>query len=209
MRFHGVSSATRLLAIVLAVSLATGAEVPRVQDRDREVLEASIDFLMDVKNEENKDLAFDRDYLDRTRIVVDNTTVGDRDPLFETALKVAGEAKSLYRKEVGAAWSQRNSEPSVPTAAFRFRDRRVVIDDLDALAERAGGGLSFDLAFRKNHPKARCWVKVSLPGYSRDGSTAVVLFRIGPDPHGAAWLYQLARFQGRWNVAWRRFVYNE
>jgi hypothetical protein len=179
------------------MSLVTGAEAPPVQDRDREVLEASIDFLMDVKNKEDKD---------RTLIVVDSTTTGNKDPLFETALIVAGEAKGLYRREVGAAWSQRNSGPPVPTAAFRFRDRRIVIDDLDALAERSGGGDSFAVAFLEKHPKARCWVAETLPGYSRDGRTAVVLFRIGPHPHGAAWLYQLALFQERWNVAWRRYI---
>jgi hypothetical protein len=39
-----------------------------------------------------------------------------------------------------------------------------------------------------------------LPGYSRDGLTALVDFTFGPTPHGAVGFYLLKKVKGRWEI---------
>jgi len=57
-----------------------------------------------------------------------------------------------------------------------------------------------DLGFSTQFPKARGFVESSLPGYSRDGSTAVVLFSFGQTPHGAIGHYLLSKKYGHWEI---------
>ena len=51
------------------------------------------------------------------------------------------------------------------------------------------------------------WVEVFLPGYSEDGKRAVLRFSYGPNPHGAAGTYLLAKTNKTWNVVWRVFAH--
>ena len=52
---------------------------------------------------------------------------------------------------------------------------------------------------------ARCWVEVMLPGYSADGSKAIIRLIYGPTAHGARGTYLLAKRNGKWIVVWRVF----
>jgi len=57
-----------------------------------------------------------------------------------------------------------------------------------------------DLGFCSQFPDARGYVESFLPGYSRDGRTALVLFSFGPTPHGAIGCYLLSKTNGRWEI---------
>jgi hypothetical protein len=49
----------------------------------------------------------------------------------------------------------------------------------------------------------RGYAECSLPGYSRDGQTAVICFWWGPTAHGAGGCYILRKSRGCWNVSER------
>ena len=53
------------------------------------------------------------------------------------------------------------------------------------------------LEFCFQFPKARGYVETLLPGYSRDGLTALVVFSFGPTVHGAVGYYLLRKVEGR------------
>ncbi len=57
-----------------------------------------------------------------------------------------------------------------------------------------------DLEFSARFPDARGYVETYLPGYSRDGATALVVFTFGPTPHGAMGCYLLGKMEGQWEI---------
>jgi hypothetical protein len=59
--------------------------------------------------------------------------------------------------------------------------------------------------FEDVFPKARAWVEAYVPGYSKDGKTAIVRARFGPAGHLATLTAILNLQGGKWNVVWRRF----
>lgn len=189
-----------VIAILVASVFISGAEPVGVQDRDREVLEAVLNDLTDPRNPEHRVLNPDQlnlrgIVLHRMTGLVDGWFLG---PALEEAVEKRGSIK-----DVGAAWLRRNSGPPVPTRDLRLRIKEAQVDDLVAMAEKSGGGDAFAEAFVKKYPRSWGWVIPTLPGFSRDGRTAAVLFRDGPSPHGSVYAYQLVRFQDRWNVTWR------
>jgi hypothetical protein len=201
MRLPRVRFTVRLMSVAVAAwVLSSGADPARVQDRDREVLEAVLNDVMDPRNPEYRGL--DPGQLNRRGIVLHRMT-GLRDEWFLGPALEEGVEKRGVIKEVGAAWSRRNSGPPVPTRELRLRIKEAQLDDLDAMAEKTVGADAFADAFVKKHPRSWGWVIPTLPGFSRDGRTAAVLLRDGPSPHGSVWAYQLVRFQDRWNVTWR------
>ena len=62
---------------------------------------------------------------------------------------------------------------------------------------RALGPIDRDLGFSARFPDARGYVETHLPGYSRDGATALVVFTFGPTPHGATGCYLLGKMEGQ------------
>jgi hypothetical protein len=54
--------------------------------------------------------------------------------------------------------------------------------------------------FPAQFPDARGYVETYLPGYSRDGATALVVFTFGPTPHGAMGCYLLGKVKGQWEI---------
>jgi hypothetical protein len=53
----------------------------------------------------------------------------------------------------------------------------------------------------------RGWVEVQLPGYSKDGQTALLRFTFGPTPHGSDGFYLLRKVKGRWEIIAKRLSY--
>jgi len=47
----------------------------------------------------------------------------------------------------------------------------------------------------------------NLPGYSSDGQTALLVFRLGPSSHGAVGYYCLTKRAGRWAITGGRIGY--
>ena len=88
--------------------------------------------------------------------------------------------------------------------------RRVSVPDValyassdHVLVERLPRGWGF----RRDYPDARCFVELSLPAYSDDGTLAVVLANVGPvgwHPASGAWV--LERRGRRWVVRARFFI---
>lgn len=64
------------------------------------------------------------------------------------------------------------------------------------------GGRRFFRTFEEAHPNARGWVKTYLPGYSKDGSRAIVRAAVGPSAHGAMVTALLEKRGDQWVVKW-------
>jgi hypothetical protein len=57
-------------------------------------------------------------------------------------------------------------------------------------------------AFEKAYPQAKGWLDSYLPGYSRDGTRAVVRAGVGPSAHGAMLTAVLEKTGDKWLVKW-------
>ena len=56
--------------------------------------------------------------------------------------------------------------------------------------------------FEGTHPKARGWLEAYLPGYSKDGTLAVVRAGVGPWAHAAMLTAVLQKTGDKWVVKW-------
>jgi hypothetical protein len=59
-------------------------------------------------------------------------------------------------------------------------------------------------AMQRVYPKANAFVRVTLPGYDKDGTSAVVQFWFGPSEHGSFAIYHLSKVGGLWRVDWHQ-----
>jgi hypothetical protein len=82
-----------------------------------------------------------------------------------------------------------------------FSARIVVADLTDKTGSRTYG------AFEKAHPKARGFARAYLPGYSKDGTRAVVRASVGPSPHGAMVTALLEKLGDKWVVKWHHIAW--
>lgn len=57
-------------------------------------------------------------------------------------------------------------------------------------------------SFEDVHPKARGWLEAYLPGYSADGTRAVVRAGVGPWAHAAMLTAVLEKRSEKWTVVW-------
>ena len=63
--------------------------------------------------------------------------------------------------------------------------------------------------FEDVFPQARGWVEAWVPGYSKDGKTAIVRARVGPTEKWATLTAIMKLQQGKWTVAWKKYsIYN-
>jgi hypothetical protein len=100
--------------------------------------------------------------------------------------------------EVAESLVQRNAKPT-SLRGWGFAEG-IAVADL---------GPTSDLVSRTppEYPDAKAYAIVFLPGYSKDGRTAVVQFDFGPTPHGASATYLLVRTEGGWTVTQSALVY--
>lgn len=80
-------------------------------------------------------------------------------------------------------------EPIVVGDVLKGSDRRVHLDK-----------------FLENYPEARCWVEAWVPGFSKDGNTALVRARIGPTAKSATVTAIVKKGTGGWAVAWHIYA---
>jgi hypothetical protein len=81
----------------------------------------------------------------------------------------------------------------------------IVVTDLTEMRKQRRSFHSFE----DTHPKARGWLEAYLPGYSKDGTRAVVRAGVGPWAHAAMLTAVLEKRGDKWFVAWyhvARFV---
>jgi hypothetical protein len=201
-----------LLLVIAAAAVAMGYERTqawwrslRERARDYEILEAALEDIIDPENPEYDVSA--RSEIQGKVLVLDSksfTSMRDiylpQDDLNEHVIQKDGQS---VPEEIGADLRRRNSGESASFSDFKPRDRRILVRDLD---EEVGDLSEFRAreAFWTKYPDPIGYVRAYLPGYSRDGKTAVVVMDDGPSYlHPRAWTFFLERLGGRWKVKWR------
>jgi hypothetical protein len=188
-----------LLCIACAVVSPVSAAPP--DERDRQVLETLLLHLV-------KDSKFDM-----TRVATKGATIilHTRTPEktgFLMTQQIRGEigertlpddAESDMRRRNTPADAKPDTYDSV-TASYTnltFAVGIVVANLAEIWKERR----SFT-SFQDAYPKARGWLEAYLPGYSKDGTRAVVRASVGPWEHAAMLTAVLEKRGDEWTVAW-------
>jgi hypothetical protein len=177
--------------------------------RDYAVLEATLNDLASPKNPEYKYAIRDGGFVGR-EIVVDETTIQ------YCSIEVTCETENIDREDARSIpidiqkdIIRRQKEPARSLMDFKPANPHVIVCDVDKLLEGVTGIAVFD-KLRKEYPAAWAYVRVNMPGYSKDGKSAVVLVEGGPNGgHGASWVYMLTKKGKPWEVQWRHFVATE
>jgi hypothetical protein len=148
------------------------------------------------------------------QIILDPMTVGGFSQNDEHQLKVEVD---FYHKvqaiseEIAEDLKRRNPEKPISLAGYKSPSPMIVVEKLipekifdsstgEYLTEEASQEYRFRMA---GSPRGCGYLIAWLPGYSKDGNTAVLRAHCGPWPHGATLTYKLARKDGRWTVVWR------
>jgi hypothetical protein len=93
-------------------------------------------------------------------------------------------------------------------ADFKPSNPNILIRDLDKMLKISDFKFIHD--FMRKYPTAWGYVWANLPGYSKDGKSAIIVFEGGPNgEHGMAWVYMLTRSGKRWEVKWRHLNLRE
>ena len=91
-------------------------------------------------------------------------------------------------------------------ADFKPANPNIIVQDLDSMLEEPQGIFDDSLnAIRKKYPTAWGYVWAYLPGYYKDGLSAVVVFDWPGGRHGGDAVYMVRKDKRRWNVVWRHF----
>ena len=181
------------------------AAVPPVipDERDGRVLEALLLHLL-------RDPQFDMTRMPTNQgtIVLHIRTPANSDPFQDNDAGI-GNRTQRVQKDVIQDFRRRNWAPTSnpdkyePVAAFYTNltfDARITIVDLRRLPSDRGS-IS---PFLNSYPKARGCVEAFLPGYSKDGMSAMIYGFAGPSPHGAIVIASLQNAGKGWDVEWCR-----
>jgi uncharacterized protein len=172
---------------------SNNAQPAKLLPEDAEVLEAA---LSDMAQYDGKD--FELSFINPGKSIRLLDRTGTANPFTESQMNVELDERQANDIDLKMRQSllSRNSK-EVSLADLRFSDDRIQL-----------GKESFGLRKRiADQEKLRGWVAVCLPGYSADGSRAVLRFWFGPTPHGAAGTYLLSKIGGKWSVIWRDFAH--
>lgn len=115
----------------------------------------------------------------------------------------SGTLRDLRRRNVPAEAKPEAYDAVVASYSNLTFAAGIVVADLTELRKRRP---SYH-AFEDTYPKARGWLMAYLPGFSKDGSWALVRADIGPSSHGAMLTAVLARREARWIVQWYHIAY--
>ncbi len=175
--------------------------------RDYAVLEAALNDLTSRKNPEYK--YHIQNVGPGQEIVIGDTTC--KYTLFidlaQATQNIDHEDARSIPKDVQADFDRRRQEAPRSLADFKPANPDIIVYDLIRLFENQSQHYK---AFRKAYPKAWGYVWAFLPGYSRDGKNAVVVFQSGGfGNHGENWVYLLTREGRRWVVQWRHCILGE
>jgi hypothetical protein len=179
---------------------------PWDRDRDRQVIEAALDELVDPRNPENA-ISYPANSVARSEVVLGEMTYPDGFADCESSGQGTGRG---VEDETRSDLARRNGGGGLPLKELGPGWRRPIrLDDLERLYERGiEAGEPFWDYFHRCHPNACGWLEVSLPGYSRDGRTAIVRFA-RPSYHGEFWTYALNKNVTGWKVSRREHEMGE
>ena len=181
---------------------------PEEKKRDYAVIETCLIDLTDPKSPANKN-SVKNGHVGKYVVLGPITSRSDgclsREDL-PSLLEGADEGQKIP-EEIGDELRQRNS--GAPVSLADFRSSKTVIRIRDPYAEFKE---SFDTLFAesywKKYPDSWRYVYAFLPGYSKDGKTAVVVFDTGPSPHGEEVTFLLVKSEAGWKVKWRNFHFS-
>jgi hypothetical protein len=149
-----------------------------------------------------------------TKIVLDPMTAGD-DKLIgqgwlngeiNSYLDYKGYKEEAGLDELGDDLRRRNPKKLISLAGYKSPSPKILMENLLAPYPVAKDpeDAAIDYRFRiADLPNATRYVIAWLPGYSKDGNTAVFRAFFGPTMHGATLTYKLAKKDGKWTVVWR------
>lgn len=169
--------------------------------RDYAVLEAALN---DLSSPENPEYKYHIQNVGPGReIVIDNNTCK-----FKILIDLDRESHSIDGRDTRSIptdiqddFKRRDDEPHRSLADFKPANPDIIVRDLDRMFEEADDPLE---EFSKRYPTAWGYVWAYLPGYSKDGKSAIVVFEGGPNgSHGLNWVYMLTKGEKRWEVRWR------
>lgn len=98
--------------------------------------------------------------------------------------------------EASESLRQRNIK-AAPLGGLKF-GKAVIVADIEKVPPEFNA---------REYSEAKAYAHVWLPGYSKDGSTAVVRLSFGPTPHGATATYLLTKTDSAWKVTKWAFAY--
>ena len=191
-----------MLGLTFAFILPVSGAAPAIpDDRDRQVLESLLLHLL-------ADSQFHiTSGATKTPVIMLHVRTPEKTGLITPDQIRADVGDRVLPDEAGNDLRSRNTPAHSPagtydaTVAFytnlTFVPRIVVAD----LSETWNRPFSIQ-AFEDAYPKACGWAEAYLPGYSKDGSQAVVRAEVGPTPHGAAVTALLNRKGDKWVVKW-------
>ncbi len=150
---------------------------------------------------------------DLTRVATNGTTIvlHTRTPeqtgfLLSQQIRSEIDSKTLPR-DAEQDLRRRNSPPNVKPDTYQAVEASftnltfsagIVVADLSPVWNQ----IPAYVALERSYPTARGWVRPYLPGYSKDGSRAIVRAGVGPTPHGATVTALLERSGDKWVVKW-------
>jgi hypothetical protein len=181
---------------------------PWDRDRDCRVIEAALDDVLDPRNPENAIVYEEKGGPDAEVVLHELTATLDWSDRGEPA----GERpEELAEKQADSDLSRRNGGGVFPVRELGLSARRLIrsadlvqLDD-EALEKRS----ALYEYFQERFPRACGWLDVTLPGYSRDGKTSIVVFVRYSGGHAAIWSYALRLTPTGWRVARRKRDFTE
>jgi hypothetical protein len=142
------------------------------------------------------------------KIILDPMTVGyfegQEHHQFDREAKDGMEQAELV--ELGDDLERRNPDKLISLAGYKSPSPKILVENLIAPSpgKKNPKERTIDYRFRlKVLPHGSHFLIAWLPGYSKDGNTAVFRAFFGPTMHGATLTYKLAKKDGKWTVVWR------
>jgi hypothetical protein len=168
-------------------------------ERDRQVLEALLLHLLADKEFDMREAA-----PTGTTIVLHAKCMTGK--IYAPQLKVDIHGRTLPADAERDLYT-RNEKAKAQAASFSDLKFAAGIVVADSLHQREKMGRDTAFPFAQAFPTARGYVSAYLPGYSEDGTQAIVRARIGPTSHGATVTAVLEKKADRWIVKWHRFAF--
>jgi hypothetical protein len=193
-----ITSLLALASLACLPELGRSDQGPAAErDPDHRLFEL---VLLDLANEGNRTLST---RAGRTKVLLDRKSLGDVESLDQEQLNNGLARRQTVPEDVGNSLRARNAAGPTSLASFKSTSPKILVGDLSEVPE----GDDWQEEFEKRFPDAKGYIKAWLPGYSRDGRTAVLRFRVGPTPHGAVGTYFFEKSNGLWKVKWKHIIY--